>query len=335
MVTSVCMKTKQLLAVFGSILLFVGVFTPLVSLPIVGSLNYFQNGKGDGIFVLVLAALSLILALTRSYERLWLTAGGSLAVLTFTFVRFEMIRQQMLSVMDRDLSGNPFAGLARLAVDSVQIQWGWALLLVGVGMVIAGAALKDEHDSSTASFSIHTKALAIVGVIVLVAVGTWAEPQVGKWRSASTRPPGQVTSATPDAKPTRQSSATSTEASQYIAKLDLSRVKGGMSKGTLTCYDHECPAVWGRIKNMGDRTLSRVVVTAYFPDSSGKVVFEKQYSAVTTGGFMSHDSPLRPGYIKEFGYVVEGCPSECVPANVRVTVTDVDFLADGATDPNQ
>lgn len=70
------MKTKQLLAVFGSILLFVGVFTPMVSLPIVGSLNYFQNGKGDGIFILALSAISLVLALTSLYEGLWLTGGA-------------------------------------------------------------------------------------------------------------------------------------------------------------------------------------------------------------------------------------------------------------------
>ena len=329
------MKTKQLLAVFGSILLFVGVFTPLISLPIVGSINYFQNGKGDGIVILVLAVVSLILALTSRYEGLWLTAGGSLAVLTFTFVQFQMMRQQMLAVMDKDLSGNPFAGLARLAVDSVQIQWGWALLLVGVGMVLAGAVLKDERTSARPLFSLHGKTLAIGGVMVVVAVGTWVVPRIGQRRSPSTQTSDQVTSATPDGKGSRQSHAISTEASQYIAKLDLSQVKGGMGKGTLTCYNHECPAVWGRIKNTGDRALSRVVVTAYFPDSSGKVVFEKEYPAVSTGGFMSNDSPLRPGYIKEFGYVVESCPSECVPENVRVSVTDVDFVADGATDPNQ
>ena len=30
-----------------------GVFAPLISLPIVGELNYFGNGKGDGVFVLI------------------------------------------------------------------------------------------------------------------------------------------------------------------------------------------------------------------------------------------------------------------------------------------
>lgn len=245
------------------------------------------------------------------------------------------MRQEIVSAMDKDLAGNPFAGLARLAIDSVQIQWGWALLLVGVGMVLAGAILQDERTSTRPFLSLPAKALSIVGVVAVVAVGTWAVPRIGHWRSPSTHGSDRSTSATPNAKHGRQPDQTSAEISQYVPKLAISQVKGGMGKGTLTCYDHDCPAVWGRIENTGDRTVSRVEVTAYFPDSTGKVVFEKQYPALTVGGFMSKDSPLRPGYIKEFGYVVEGCPSECVPENVRVSVTDVDFVADGATDPNQ
>ena len=153
--------------------------------------------------------------------------------------------------------------------------------------------------------------------------------------AASTRTADQPAPARPEAGNNAQLNQTVSDARQYIPKLDLSQVKGGMSKGTLSCYDHECPAVWGKIKNTGDRTVSRVVVTAYFPDATGKVVFEKQYSAVTTGGLMNNDAPLRPGYIKEFGYVVEGCPTECVPQNVRVSVTDVDFVADAATASQQ
>ncbi|MBI9082217.1 MAG: hypothetical protein JEZ11_01385 [Desulfobacterales bacterium] len=49
------MGTKQILGLIGSIILFVGVFTPIFSVPIMGNMNYFQNGKGDGTIVLVLA----------------------------------------------------------------------------------------------------------------------------------------------------------------------------------------------------------------------------------------------------------------------------------------
>ena len=326
------MKAKELLAVLGSIVLLVGVFTPIVSVPIVGSLNYFQNGKGDGIFILALAAISLVLAVTSHYEGLWLTGGGSLAVLTFTFVQFQLMRHEIVSAMDKDLADNPFAGLARSAVDAVQIQWGWALLLVGVGMVLAGAVLQDERTSAKPFFSLPTKTLAIMGLVAVVAVGTWGAAQISHHRSLQsdqTKPP------TTDSKQTKGTDHTSSEANQYLAKLEVSQVKGGMSKGTLTCYDHECPAVWGKIKNTGDRTVSRVVVTAYFPDSTGKVVFEKEYPALSTGALMNNDSPLRPGYIKEFGYVVKDCPSECVPESVRVSVTGVELIDGRASDPHQ
>jgi hypothetical protein len=57
------MTTRQLIGFLGSALLFLGVFLPIVKLPIVGDLNYFANGRGDGVLVLVLAVISLLRAL--------------------------------------------------------------------------------------------------------------------------------------------------------------------------------------------------------------------------------------------------------------------------------
>src|ERR1043165_399933 len=54
-------RTKYLLGIAGSLVLFVGVFTPIVSMPVVGNVNYFQNGEGDGVIVLILALISLVL----------------------------------------------------------------------------------------------------------------------------------------------------------------------------------------------------------------------------------------------------------------------------------
>ena len=71
-------RTKQILAILGALLLFVGVFLPIVSMPIVGSLNYFHNGQGDGTIVLVLAVISIILATTRRFRGLWVTGSAQL-----------------------------------------------------------------------------------------------------------------------------------------------------------------------------------------------------------------------------------------------------------------
>src|SRR6266508_2104667 len=74
------MARKQMLGLVGSLIMFVGVFTPIISVPIVGNMNYFQNGKGDGVIVLALAIVSLILTITKRYRGLWFTGVASLAV---------------------------------------------------------------------------------------------------------------------------------------------------------------------------------------------------------------------------------------------------------------
>jgi len=49
--------------------------------------------------------------------------------------------------METSLAGNPFRGIADLAMQSIQIQWGWAVLIVGAGFLIAAAAISDERSS--------------------------------------------------------------------------------------------------------------------------------------------------------------------------------------------
>ena len=142
------MSTKQGLGLMGSIILFVGVFTPIVSVPIMGNVNYFRNGKGDGTIVLLLAVISFILVLTKNYKGLWLTGIASLVAMLFTFINFQSRISQAKADMEWELEGNPFRGLADMAMQSVQLEWGWALLIVGAALVIASAAMKDESEQS-------------------------------------------------------------------------------------------------------------------------------------------------------------------------------------------
>ncbi len=74
------MNNRRLLGILGSAILFIGVFMPIVKVPIVGDINYFQNGRGDGVIVLALAVISLALVLLRWYRELWITALGSAVI---------------------------------------------------------------------------------------------------------------------------------------------------------------------------------------------------------------------------------------------------------------
>lgn len=137
------MGTKQILGLIGSIVLFTGVFTPILSIPIMGNITYLQNGKSEGTIVLVLAVVSLILVLAKKYKGLWFTGLGSAAVIALTFFNFQMKMSDMKAKMGANLAGNPFKGLADMAMHTVQLQWGWALLVVGAGLVIASAAIRE------------------------------------------------------------------------------------------------------------------------------------------------------------------------------------------------
>lgn len=107
------MEKRQLWGIAGSIILFVGVFTPIISMPIVGSMNYYNTAKGSGVLLLLFAVASLILVIKKMYKFLWVivVTGYSLVL----------------------------GKLAVLMLDSVQLQWGWAVLMAGPMLIQASA----------------------------------------------------------------------------------------------------------------------------------------------------------------------------------------------------
>jgi len=116
------------------------------------------------------------------------------------------------------------------------------------------------------------------------------------------------------------------EVQEYLPNVKLYALRGGYGKGTLSCYNKPCPTYRGKIKNEGNRTLTRVEITAYFPDAEGNIIYEDSSSPVLVADFSVGDNtPLKPNYIREFGYVVEDCPSECKPRKVRIEITDLAF----------
>lgn len=125
------MKTEQKLALGGAALLALGAFVPLMSVPIIGSINYFMNGKGDGTIILALAAVIGLAALFERYTPVLVAACASLLLITYTFVTM----QAKLAEMQTEMGDNPLAGLVQA---SIQMQWGWLVLVLGAGLSLYG-----------------------------------------------------------------------------------------------------------------------------------------------------------------------------------------------------
>ena len=132
------MDTKKFVGLIGSIVLFIGVFAPTFSSVMDGNISYFHSGQGEGIIVLILAGISLLLVLTGKFQGLWFTGLGSLAIMLFTFFDFQGWFSQ--TDTESELADNPFLGL----IYATQLEWGWAVLILGVAFVITPASMKDD-----------------------------------------------------------------------------------------------------------------------------------------------------------------------------------------------
>ena len=330
-------KRKLTLALAGAALLVVGVFLPIVSMPIVGSINYFNNGRGDSIVVLALAAAAAALALTRKF-RLVIVAGlASLALVTYTLFRLISGISSARAEMEKSMAGNPFKGLGDAFLSSIQVQWGWLPLVAGSFLVLAAGLVAPEmlkEDQTPAPPASNRKAYQILGAaglvffpVILVAayvpLGTSLPSSLAQKRNDSSLAnlfgTPNATNAGVGQTASKPSAAADPQKQNYLQFVQVNKVEVGR---TIL----EEPGVFGEVKNTGNRTLTRVEVTIYFLNKQGQPVYEKQFPAVLAGGgtFGRDDKPLKPGYSQKFGVKAEDAPSEWAKT-VTVKVTDVDF----------
>ncbi len=162
------MSTKHVMAVIGAALLFVGAFSPVVTVPILGDFSYFQMpeaavkqgyvnvGHLVGVSLVVLAGISLSLALTRKYAGLWFTGsiGAAIPIATFFVLQAGVARAR--SKIDTKLQLIPIRLLAQrlqhvadASLSTISIQWGCALLLVAAALLLAAASMKDTPRVAT------------------------------------------------------------------------------------------------------------------------------------------------------------------------------------------
>lgn len=122
---------QQLTGLFGSLLLLIGVFLPVLSVPIIGSISLLNNGRSDGMIILGLAIASLVLIFMHKIKLLWVTGGISIALLSYDLYMVSSKISQTKAEFSEKMQGNPFGGFAEAMLNSVQLQFGWVVLFLG------------------------------------------------------------------------------------------------------------------------------------------------------------------------------------------------------------
>lgn len=136
------MHHNQIIGITGALTMASGCFVPVV----VSSYGRTQNFVGmydfAGTAIIVLALVSLVLAIANKCRWLWIPAIVSLAILAFTFYEF----RERTSEASNELTTN--GGILGAAIaQSISIGYGWLILLVGSLILIASVALPSKKQT--------------------------------------------------------------------------------------------------------------------------------------------------------------------------------------------
>ena len=151
------------LGVVGVALTCLGVFCPLMSLPLVGSMNYFLNGRGDGVLLFIGAVVCSFLLALRIYWPMWVAAfinAGLLSQLAF--------RMQKLATEPPETNNAMANAMAKAMINAFQIQWGWFVLVLGAIAMSASASLNRSRGLSS------DRAQAVLTAMLVVVAGAVA-----------------------------------------------------------------------------------------------------------------------------------------------------------------
>ena len=143
----------EMLALGGSLLIFLGAFTPVVSEPLVGGINFLKAGW-PAYLTLLFAVASMVVVFARIKKMLWVTGGLLTLDLVGCLIGFFVQINSMSSDVGTKMgnSGNHQLdelgkSLGNAFVESIQLQWGCFILGLGAFLILVAAFLFDKRDS--------------------------------------------------------------------------------------------------------------------------------------------------------------------------------------------
>jgi hypothetical protein len=129
----------------GALAMALGTFLPIVHVPILGSINYLAGGRGDGVLVLILAAV-ITAGVIFEYRRAAAVVGMlALAVMFTTLLRMAEVFSKVRGDTVKMGKDNLFGGIASALASSVSFEWGW-LPLIGGALAVVLAGLLAPRD---------------------------------------------------------------------------------------------------------------------------------------------------------------------------------------------
>ncbi len=155
---------KQIFIFVSSVLMIPGVFLKLIQINVKMSFfgmsmdesfttSYWQNGNGDGKYIIALAFLTVIILFIRNYKLIWISFFSYLGIIIYSLMN---LVSDALSV-----GNNPIAKQVLKSVNpdySIYPREGAILILLGLVFILLAAVIKNRDviifDKKPKSFPI-------------------------------------------------------------------------------------------------------------------------------------------------------------------------------------
>jgi hypothetical protein len=289
---------------------------------------------GDGKILLAITVLAAAVYCAAIVKRKWLTpillsvqAWGTIAVFWMGALIWKVD-----SLLDSpDIQDNPFAAM----FSSMLISPGTGLYLGLIGgITIAGAlgflavSLLRTVGNSRPFYATQGFACTL-GILLAFFVGL-DRPST----SADNTPRSPFENSVGDDDATdeerqreqgRQARVKNAYISQHMELYDVT------AKYMDSLLDGKIPGVLFKIRNNGDKSLTRVEVTVYFKDASGNILAEEDFLPVLVSeySFSGDNKPLKAGYVWQMEsrkfYSAKSVPSEWHEGSINAAITDIEF----------
>jgi uncharacterized membrane protein len=143
------MSKQQIIGLLGCLILLVGLFVPIIEVPALGKVHYFRFSDHNAKFLLGLVAVSAVLVFIRRLKMLSITGGLAFALIIANFIAVgRWVRAEDAKV------GGGFHSVLRGADHGAQhyyqLQWGWAVMIIGALLLIVASLWKVESSDTTA-----------------------------------------------------------------------------------------------------------------------------------------------------------------------------------------
>lgn len=125
-----------------------------------------------------------------------------------------------------------------------------------------------------------------------------------------------------DLSETKQKIESLEEKQAYIKNVILKDFE--VSEGKKYEFGKTVPGVFGTIVNNGERSLKEVEITIYFLDYEGTTIGEEDFHPVSEHSF-ADNKPLKPNYVKDFGYSVEDYAPSAWSKKAKAKITNIEF----------